>query len=147
MCSCIFRTLADGISVRMVTDFTKINKFVIRPVHQFHLVQDIVQCIPAGTAFFAKMDAIHGYFQLTLDEESSRLTTFLLPSGPLQVFFFPTPLPGSVGESYRYLGLACHCPHRRDQGQLRPCCALSYPQGARCWAAGPRGVMVQAVIQ
>ena len=72
---------ADGISVRMVTDFTKINKFVIRPVHPFPSVQDIVQCIPAGTAFFAKMDAIHGYFQLALDEESLRLTTFLPPSG------------------------------------------------------------------
>ena len=65
----------------MVTDFTKINRFVIRAVHPFPSVQDIVQCIPAGTAFFAKMDAIHGYFQLALDEESSRLTTFLLPSG------------------------------------------------------------------
>ena len=72
---------ADGISVIMVTDFTKINRFVIRPVHPFPSVHDIIQCIPAGTAFFAKMDAMHGYFQLALDEESSRLTTLFLPSG------------------------------------------------------------------
>ena len=65
----------------MVTDFTHINRFVIRPVHPFPSVQDIVQCKPAGTAFFSKMDPIHGYFQLALDEESSRLTTFLLPLG------------------------------------------------------------------
>ena len=60
---------------------SKINRFVIRPMHPFPSIQDIVQCIPAGTAFFAKMDAKHGYFQLALDEESPRLTMFLLPSG------------------------------------------------------------------
>ena len=27
------------------------------------------------------MDAVHGYFQLRLDKESSRMTTFLLPQG------------------------------------------------------------------
>ena len=63
--------------VRMVTDYSKINKFVKRPVHPFPSVVDIVRSIPAGTRFFSKMDAIHGYFQLALDEESSKLTTFL----------------------------------------------------------------------
>ena len=71
---------ADSVNARIVTYFTHINRFVIRPVHPFPFVQYIVQCIPAGTAFFAKMDAIHGYFQLALVNESSRLTTFLLPS-------------------------------------------------------------------
>lgn len=41
-----------------------------RPVHPFPSVADIVRSIPAGTNFFAKMDAIHGCFQLALDEES-----------------------------------------------------------------------------
>ena len=27
------------------------------------------------------MDAVHGYFQLALDDRSSKITTFLLPSG------------------------------------------------------------------
>ena len=79
----------DGISVRMVTDFTRINRCVIRPVHPFPLVQDIVKCIPAGWAFFAKMDAIHGYFQLVLDEELSRLTMLLLPSGRYRYLHLP----------------------------------------------------------
>ena len=56
----------------MVTDYSKINKFVKRPVHPFPSVADIVRSIPAGTKCFAKMDAIHGYFQLALDEESSK---------------------------------------------------------------------------
>ena len=61
----------------MVTDYSKIKKIVKRPVHPFPSVADIVWSIPAGTIFFAKMDAI----QLALDEESSKLTTFLLPTG------------------------------------------------------------------
>ena len=86
----------------MVTDFTHINRFVIRPVHPFPLVQDIVQCIPAGTAFFAKMDAIHGYFQLALDEESSRLTSFLLPSGRYCYLQAPMALSSSSDEWCRH---------------------------------------------
>ena len=71
----------DGKRVRLVTDYTKLNKYVKRPVHPFPSVQDIVQSIPAGSRFFAKMDAIHGYFQLSVEEESSKITTFLRPSG------------------------------------------------------------------
>ena len=71
----------DGKLVRLVTDYTKLNKYVRRPVHPFPSVKDIVQAIPVATQYIAKMDAVHGYFQLALDEESSKLTTFLLPSG------------------------------------------------------------------
>ena len=97
-----FVPMGDGISVRMVTDFTHINRFVIRPVHPFPSVQDILQCIPAGTAFLAKMDAIHGYFQLALDEESSRLTTFLLPSGRYRYLRAPMGLSSSSDEWCRH---------------------------------------------
>ena len=92
----------DGVSVSMVTKFTHINRFVIRPVHPFPSVQDIVQCIQAGTAFLAKMDAIHGYFQLALDEESSRLTTFLLPSGRYRYLRTPMGLISSSDEWCRH---------------------------------------------
>ena len=71
----------DGKRVRLVTDYTRLNKFVVRPVHPFPSVSDIVQSIPASSTCFAKLDATHGYFQIPLSEEASRLTTFLLPSG------------------------------------------------------------------
>ena len=61
----------DGKWVRLVTDYTKLNKFVVRPVHPFPSVSDITQSIPASAAYFAKLDATHGYFQLPLDEEAS----------------------------------------------------------------------------
>ena len=55
---------ADGKKVRLVTDYTKLNKFVKRPVHPFPSVKEIVQSIPAGTRYFSKMDTVQGYFHL-----------------------------------------------------------------------------------
>ena len=70
--------------VRLVTDFTKLNKFVKRPVHPFPCVSDIIKSIPASAKYFAKLDCKHGYFQMALDPEAQKLTTFLLPSGRYQ---------------------------------------------------------------
>ena len=70
----------DGKNVRMVTDFTKLNSFVKRSVHLFMCVLEILQTIPAYAKFFAKMDAVNGYFQIALDKESSMKTAFLLSS-------------------------------------------------------------------
>ena len=71
----------DKIRVRIVTDYTELNKHVNRTIHLFAHTTKILQAIPPEAKFFTKMDAVHGYFQLGLDEESSRMTTFLLPQG------------------------------------------------------------------
>ena len=67
--------------VRLITDFRVLNQFVKRPVHPFMSANDIIQRILPESKVFAKLDAVQGYFQIKLDEESSDLTTFLLPSG------------------------------------------------------------------
>ena len=67
--------------LRMVTDFTYINKFIKRPVHPFPSSSDIMKTVKPDSKFFLKMDATSGYFQMPLDEESQHLTRFLLPSG------------------------------------------------------------------
>ena len=71
----------DKTRVRLVTDYTELNKHVNRPIHLFAHTTEILQAIPPEAKFFAKIDAVHGYFQLGLDEESSHMTTFLLPQG------------------------------------------------------------------
>ena len=85
---------SDG-RVRLVTDFTHLNKFVNRPVHPFPSTRDILQAIPHDTVYFLKMDAFHGYFQLTLSEESSLLTTFLLQQGKYRYLRAPMGLNAS----------------------------------------------------
>ena len=72
---------SDNVRVRLVTDYTYLNKWVARPIHPFPSAQDIVQSIPATARVFAKFDAVNGYFQLALDPGSRKYTTFLLPSG------------------------------------------------------------------
>ena len=44
---------------------------------------------------FAKLDAVHGYLQLRLDKESSKLTTFLLPQGKFRYLRAPMGLNAS----------------------------------------------------
>ena len=71
----------DGERVHLVTGYTNVSKFVVQPVHPFPSVSDIIQLIPSTAAYFAKLGATHGLFQLSLDEEASRLMTFILLSG------------------------------------------------------------------
>ena len=93
---------ADGEKVRLVTDYTKLNKFVKRPVHPFPSVKEIVQSIPAGTRYFAKLDAVHGYFQLALDDRLSKITTFLLPSSRFCYLRAPMGLSSSSDQWCRH---------------------------------------------
>ena len=58
-----FFVAKEGGKVRLVTDFTHLNRFVKRPVHPFPSAQEIVQSIPPGTRYFAKLDAVKGYHQ------------------------------------------------------------------------------------
>jgi len=67
--------------VRLVTDFTHLNKFIKRPVHPFPSAGQIIQNIPTGSKYFAKLDATQGYHQVPLHPDSRHLTTFLLPWG------------------------------------------------------------------
>ena len=92
----------DGKRVRLVTDYTQLNKFVVRPVHLFPSVSDIVQSIPASSTCFAKLDATHGYFQIPLSDEASKLTTFLLPSGRYRYLRAPMGFSSSSDEWCRH---------------------------------------------
>ena len=47
------------------------------------------------------MDAIHGYFQLLVEEESSKITTFFLPSGRYRYLRAPMGLFSSSDEWYQ----------------------------------------------
>jgi len=67
--------------IRLVTDFSHLNKAIKRPVHPFPSAQDIVQDVPMGTKYFLKLDALQGYHQIPLAKKSQDLTTFLLPMG------------------------------------------------------------------
>jgi hypothetical protein len=58
--------------------FTKLNKYVKSPQPT---PWQTVWNLPKGTTHFAVFDALKGYYQIKLDEESQNLTAFMLPFG------------------------------------------------------------------
>ena len=58
-------------------------------MHPFPSTKDILQSISASVKCFASLDTVNGYFQVSLDEESSFLTTLLLPSGCYRYLSLP----------------------------------------------------------
>ena len=62
-------------------DLTDLNKFVKRPVHRTRVPREVVAAIPPAMKVFTTLDSRHEYWQVPLDELSSKLTTFLTPWG------------------------------------------------------------------
>ena len=81
-----------------MTIFTGLNRFVRRPTHPFPSTREIIEAIPPEAKLFCKLDAVHGYFQLALDEKSSKLTTFLIPQGRFRYLRAPMGLNASSDE-------------------------------------------------
>jgi hypothetical protein len=83
-CSPGFFVAKPNGKLRLVTDLRAIKEFFIRPCHPFPSPRDVVRNIKDSSQWFCKLDALQGYYQIPLDEKSSYLTTFLLPSGRYQ---------------------------------------------------------------
>ena len=69
----------DGM-VRICVDLTKLNVSVRRERHILPSVEQTLAQI-GGAKFFSKLDANSGYWQIELDLESAKLTTFITPFG------------------------------------------------------------------
>ena len=68
--------------------------------------------IEPDSRYFCKLVAIHGYYQVPLSEESSFLTTFLLPEGRFRYLCAPMGLASAGDEFCRWTdsaltGLPC----------------------------------------
>lgn len=69
----------DG-SVQICVDYTKLNKSVERERYQLPVAEEIFAKL-SGARFFTTLDAASGFWQISLDEECSSLTTFITPFG------------------------------------------------------------------
>ena len=67
--------------VRLVTDYTKPNKWIKRTVHGAPTAKEIRDNIKPTSRWFWVLDLSHGYYQIPLDEDSQELTTFLVSDG------------------------------------------------------------------
>ena len=66
--------------VRITVDYKKLNESVKREIYMLKNLDDISPKL-VGMTVFSKLDASNGFFQIPLDEESSKLTTFITPLG------------------------------------------------------------------
>lgn len=69
----------DG-KVRVCSDFTELNKFVIRERYQLPSVEETLAKLKE-VSIFTKLDFNSVFWQLTLDKESRKYTTFITPFG------------------------------------------------------------------
>ena len=69
----------DG-TVRICVDLTQLNQSVCRERHILLLVEQTLLQI-GGAKLFSKLDANSGFWQIGLDPETTKLTTFITPVG------------------------------------------------------------------
>ena len=97
----------DG-EARLVVDLSPLNEIIERPIHPFVAGTELIKNLDSNSKVFCKLDAVLGYYQIPLDEDSKKLTTFLLASG-----------------RYRYLRAPMGCSASSDEWCKRSDEALS----------------------
>lgn len=81
-------------SVRICTDYTALNKHILREIHPMSTVESSLAAIGKGT-IFSKIDANSGFWQIPLSTISSKLTTFLSHKGRFRYLRLPQGLNSS----------------------------------------------------
>ena len=66
--------------VRLCVDLKELNRNIKRERYQIPTVDDILPKLASSTVF-SKLDAASGYYQLPLEPDSAKLTTFITPQG------------------------------------------------------------------
>ena len=80
--------------VRICTDFKRLNVAVKRERYILPTLEDIVHKLH-GSTVFSKLDATAGYWQIPLDPDTAKLTTFITPFGR----FFYRRLPFGISSA------------------------------------------------
>ena len=91
-----------GDGIRFVADYTGVNKALERPPQHFPAPEEVWQRVTPGSKFFIACDLAAGYWQCSLDEESSMLSTCLTEFGKVRF----TRLPMGISSSGDYFNQA-----------------------------------------
>ena len=76
----VIRNAKTG-KLRLCVDQTRLNRFVMQPIHPTRTPRDAVAEVDSECRFFTSLDATNGYFQIPLHPSSQHLTVFLTPWG------------------------------------------------------------------
>jgi hypothetical protein len=67
--------------LRICVDLKKLKDQVCRPVHPMKTPREAITGITPNAKYFGTLDAVHGYWQLDLEEDSRDLMCFISPYG------------------------------------------------------------------
>ena len=70
--------------IRNCLDPKDLNKGIRRPKYQLPTLEEVLPKLSKAKVF-TTLDAKDGFYQITLDERSSKLTTFWTPFGPIPI--------------------------------------------------------------
>ncbi|KAK7105840.1 hypothetical protein V1264_017168 [Littorina saxatilis] len=79
-CAPIVPVLKKNGNVRICVDLKRLNRSVKRERYTLPTLEDMTHKL-AGAKVFTKLDATSGFWQIPLQEESAKLTTFMTPFG------------------------------------------------------------------
>ena len=79
-CSSLTTTIKPNGSLRVCLDPRQLNKALKRCPYKILTVEEITHKFH-GARYFSKLDAMHGYWGVELEEDSQLLTTFRAPNG------------------------------------------------------------------
>ena len=91
-----------GGGIRICVDLSKLKKVVKRPTHPVASPKEVVSDIPPYQKYFSPLDAIKGYWQVALAENSQALTTFITAWRRYKYLRAPMEL-SSTGDKYNRL--------------------------------------------
>ena len=80
-CAPMVPVLKKNGKVRIFVDLKKLNEAVKRERFMSPILEDVAPKRSGAKVFFSTPDAANGFYKLPLDEESSKLTTFITPMG------------------------------------------------------------------
>jgi hypothetical protein len=75
--------------IRLCIDFRRLKKYAKRPVNPQPTPWELVRNIPKGAQLFAVFDALEGYHQVPLEEESRSMTALYTPFGKFRYRSIP----------------------------------------------------------
>ena len=93
--------------IRICVDLKKLNESVKREKFILPTIDDLLPKL-AGSTVFSSLDAASGFWQLVLDEESSRLTTFITPQARYCFKRLPFGITSAPGIFHRRMSELLH---------------------------------------